>query len=131
MCDESQRVESALIEVGTTTFSGIFLTKFIGVLVLSFAHSRATRIYFFRTFFGFVVFGGLHALIALPAVLLIFGDQFRPASNEPLVTKVMHYEELLEENRQLKAALANLELAQSAPDYKAAPSRLSGQAAEL
>ena len=31
MCDESQRVESALIEVGTTTFSGIFLTKFIGV----------------------------------------------------------------------------------------------------
>ena len=126
MCDESQRVESALIEVGTTTFSGIFLTKFIGVRVLSFAHSRATRIYFFRTFFGFVVFGGLHALIALPAVLLIFGDQFRPASNEPLIQKMQQYEELVEENRQLKAALANLELAQST-----SPPTPAGQKAEL
>jgi hypothetical protein len=99
--------------VGTTTFSGIFLTKFIGVIVLSFAQSRATRIYFFRTFFGFVVFGGLHALIALPAILLVFGDVLRPELTNPVKTR-KKYDDLVDENRQLKAALANLELDRAA-----------------
>ena len=76
------RVESAMVEVGTTTFSGIFLTKFFGVSVLVLAKSRSTRVYFFRTFFSFVIFGGFHALVLLPVLLLMCGDAGRRKRGE-------------------------------------------------
>jgi Niemann-Pick C1 protein len=68
-----QRVESALIEVGSTTFSGIFVTKVIGVAILGTAHSRAIKVYFFRTFAAVVVLGGLHSLVLMPVLLLLVG----------------------------------------------------------
>ena len=76
-----------MVEVGTTTFSGIFLTKFFGVSVLAMAKSRSTRVYFFRTFFSFVVFGGFHALVLLPVLLLLIGDAGRQT------TAIDEYEE--------------------------------------
>ena len=60
-----------MVEIGTTTFSGIFMTKFCGIVVLAFAQARATRVYFFRVFFALVILGGFHALCALPVLLLL------------------------------------------------------------
>jgi Niemann-Pick C1 protein len=68
------RTFDALSELAGSVFSGITLTKFIGICVLAFAHSTLFRIYYFRMFFAVVIVGALHGLAFFPAVLSYLGD---------------------------------------------------------
>ncbi|EON97228.1 putative patched sphingolipid transporter protein [Phaeoacremonium minimum UCRPA7] len=67
------RVWTALSNVGGSVFSGITLTKLIGVCVLAFTRSKIFEIYYFRVWVALVVFAASHALIFLPVLLSIAG----------------------------------------------------------
>jgi len=60
-------------------FSGIFLTKFLGVIVLAFSESALFQVYYFRMYMAICVLSGLHGLMFLPVMLSIFG----PGENAP------------------------------------------------
>lgn len=47
-----ERARKAVIEMGASVFTGITLTKFVGVTVLAFAPSQLFRLYYFRMYFG-------------------------------------------------------------------------------
>jgi len=59
--------------MGANVFSGIAITKIIGLSVLGFAHSEIFRVYFFRMYMGIVVISLLHALLFMPALLTLIG----------------------------------------------------------
>jgi Niemann-Pick C1 protein len=67
------RAWTALVNVGGSVFSGITITKLLGVFVLAFTRSKIFEIYYFRIWLALVVFAASHALIFLPVALSIFG----------------------------------------------------------
>jgi Niemann-Pick C1 protein len=67
------RAWTALVNVGGSVFSGITITKFIGVFVLAFTSSKIFEIYYFRIWLALVVFAATHALIFLPVLLSFVG----------------------------------------------------------
>lgn len=67
------RAWTALVNVGASVFSGITVTKLLGVCVLAFTRSKIFEIYYFRVWLALVVFAATHALIFLPVALSIFG----------------------------------------------------------
>ncbi|KAF4458832.1 hypothetical protein FALBO_14422 [Fusarium albosuccineum] len=67
------RAWTALVNVGGSVFSGITVTKLLGVCVLAFTRSKIFEIYYFRVWLALVVFAALHALIFLPVALSIAG----------------------------------------------------------
>merc|ERR1719154_996412 len=71
--DKDRRVVDALSNIGSSVFSGITMTKLVGIIVLAFAHSELFRMFFFRMCLGMVVFGGLHGFIFLPVLLSVVG----------------------------------------------------------
>ncbi|KAJ6030862.1 uncharacterized protein N7446_000071 [Penicillium canescens] len=77
------RAWSALVNVGGSVFSGITITKLLGVCVLAFTRSKIFEIYYFRVWLALVVFAATHALIFLPVALSYFGGggYFDPASD--------------------------------------------------
>ncbi|OQE31384.1 hypothetical protein PENSTE_c001G02512 [Penicillium steckii] len=77
------RAWTALVNVGGSVFSGITVTKLLGVCVLAFTRSKIFEIYYFRVWLALVVFAAAHALIFLPVALSYFGGggYFDPASD--------------------------------------------------
>jgi Niemann-Pick C1 protein len=69
------RAWAALVNVGASVFSGITVTKFLGVAVLAFTRSKIFEIYYFRVWVALVVWGASHALVFLPVALSIFGGR--------------------------------------------------------
>lgn len=67
------RAWAALVNVGGSVFSGITITKLLGVCVLAFTRSKIFEIYYFRVWLALVVFAAIHALIFLPVALSYFG----------------------------------------------------------
>lgn len=70
-----QRAEAALKGMGASVMCGITLTKFIGVLVLAFAHTAIFEVYYFRMYFALVLLGASHGLVLLPVLLCIAGPR--------------------------------------------------------
>lgn len=67
------RAWTALVNVGGSVFSGITLTKLLGVCVLAFTRSKIFEIYYFRVWLALIIFAATHALIFLPVALSYFG----------------------------------------------------------
>ncbi len=70
-----QRAWTALVNVGGSVFSGITLTKLVGVSVLAFTRSKIFEIYYFRVWVALVAFASTHALIFLPVALSLVGGR--------------------------------------------------------
>ena len=70
-CDA--RAWAALVGVGGSVFSGITITKLIGVGVLAWTKSKIFEIYYFRMWAALVVVAATHALVCLPVVLSVAG----------------------------------------------------------
>ncbi|CAJ2505277.1 Uu.00g126710.m01.CDS01 [Anthostomella pinea] len=69
------RAWTALVNVGGSVFSGITVTKLLGVSVLAFTSSKIFEIYYFRVWLALVVFAATHALIFLPVALSLVGGE--------------------------------------------------------
>ena len=65
----SGKAKCALVTTGPSVFSGITLTKFVGIVVLAFAKSKLFEVFYFRMFLSVIVLGATHSLIFLPAFL--------------------------------------------------------------
>lgn len=66
---------ASLVNVGGSVFSGITITKLLGVSVLAFTRSKIFEIYYFRIWLALVVFAATHALIFLPVALSLLGGE--------------------------------------------------------
>ncbi|KAI7740896.1 hypothetical protein M8C21_017477 [Ambrosia artemisiifolia] len=75
--DRDQRIKEALGTMGASVFSGITLTKLVGVIVLCFSKTEIFVVYYFQMYLALVLLGFLHGLIFLPVVLSMVGPPSR------------------------------------------------------
>ncbi|KAJ9244546.1 hypothetical protein DTO271D3_3944 [Paecilomyces variotii] len=69
------RAWTAMVNVGGSVFTGVTITKLLGVFVLAFTRSKIFEIYYFRVWLALVIFAALHALVFLPVALSYFGGE--------------------------------------------------------
>lgn len=69
------RVWTSMVNVGASVFSGITITKLLGVFVLAFTRSKIFEIFYFRIWIALVAFAATHALVWLPVVLSLVGGE--------------------------------------------------------
>lgn len=69
------RAWAALVNVGGSVFSGITVTKLLGIFVLAFTRTKIFEMYYFRIWLALVVWAALHALVFLPVALSLFGGR--------------------------------------------------------
>ena len=69
------RAWTAVVNVGGSVFSGITVTKLLGVGVLAFTRSKIFEVYYFRVWAALVVFAATHALVFLPVALSLVGGE--------------------------------------------------------
>ena len=69
------RAWTALVNVGGSVFTGIGITKFLGVFVLAFTRSKIFEVYYFRIWLALVILAALHALVFLPVALSLVGGE--------------------------------------------------------
>ena len=67
------RAWAALVNVGGSVFSGITVTRLLGVAVLAFTRSKIFEVYYFRVWLALVVLAAGHALVLLPVLLSLVG----------------------------------------------------------
>ena len=72
------RAWAALVNVGGSVFTGITITKLLGVCVLAFTRSKIFEVYYFRIWLGLVILAASHALVFLPVALSLVGGQGKP-----------------------------------------------------
>ncbi|XP_051139854.1 uncharacterized protein LOC127257464 [Andrographis paniculata] len=75
--DRNHRMKEALTTMGASVFSGITLTKLVGVLVLCFSRTEVFVVYYFKMYLSLVLLGFLHGLVFLPVILSMFGPPSR------------------------------------------------------
>ncbi|KAM4122351.1 hypothetical protein ACB094_01G077000 [Castanea mollissima] len=75
--DKDQRTKEALGTMGASVFSGITLTKLVGVIVLCFSRTEVFVVYYFKMYLALVLLGFLHGLVFLPVFLSMFGPPSR------------------------------------------------------
>ncbi|KAL8736397.1 MAG: hypothetical protein Q9181_002430 [Wetmoreana brouardii] len=69
------RAWAAMVNVGGSVFSGITVTKFLGVAVLAWTRSKIFEVYYFRIWLALVVWAATHALVFLPVALSLAGGE--------------------------------------------------------
>ena len=82
------RAKKAVIEMGSTVFTGIAFTKFIGVVVLGFAPSEVFTLYYFRMYFCIILLGVFHGLAFQPVLLSYIGPPEKKNRSEEKSTKL-------------------------------------------
>ncbi|KAE8057400.1 hypothetical protein FH972_014096 [Carpinus fangiana] len=82
--DKEQRTKEALGTMGASVFSGITLTKLVGVIVLCFSRTEVFVVYYFQMYLALVLLGFLHGLVFLPVFLSMFGPPSRCVLMEQL-----------------------------------------------
>ena len=67
--DKAARVKTALNEIGSLVFQGIFITKLIGLSVLYFSKIPLFRLYYFQVYITMILLCGFYGLIVTPMIL--------------------------------------------------------------
>ncbi|PWN51455.1 multidrug efflux transporter AcrB transmembrane domain-containing protein [Violaceomyces palustris] len=73
--ERDERAWAALVDVGSSVFSGIFCTKLLGVCVLIFTKSDLLKLYYAKTWLSLIVLGLVHGLVLLPVLLSYLGGR--------------------------------------------------------
>jgi len=68
-----ERVQYALVEVGSSLFSGVFLIKFCAITLFGVVSSTLLEVFFFRMYLAIALLSFLHGFVFFPVILSLIG----------------------------------------------------------